>query len=119
MKVQGEFGSAIYSVQGLREHLLTAQAFLQESIAHMLKMLVSDVHQVGILASLYFFVATMFSLGCPEGDIRLLEGSTALEGRVEVCINSAWSRVCEAGYDNADAKVVCTQLGYSSVGECS
>ena len=54
--------------------------------------------------------------GCNEGNVRLIEGSTALEGRVEVCRNNAWGTVCHSGWGNTDARVVCRQLGLSSTG---
>ena len=55
-------------------------------------------------------------LGCTEGDIRLLEGTTHLEGRVSVCKNNAWGTVCDSGWQTADATVVCRQLGLSVAG---
>lgn len=55
--------------------------------------------------------------GCLEGDVRLLEGSTPLEGRVEICKNNVWGTVCHREWTFTDAKVVCRQLGYSVAGK--
>ena len=54
--------------------------------------------------------------GCSEGDVRLLEGSTRLEGRVEICMHNVWGTVCDSGWGTADARVVCRQLGLSFTG---
>ena len=35
------------------------------------------------------------------------------EGRVEVFWNNKWSTICDNGWDDNDAVVVCKQLGYS------
>ena len=52
--------------------------------------------------------------GCEDGDIRLVGGATALEGRVEMCYSGVWGTVCSNEWGAADAAVTCRQLGYPS-----
>ena len=61
-------------------------------------------------------VIPIILLDCEDGDIRLLGGSSSLEGRVEVCYSGVWGTVCDNQWTNADAAVTCRQLGYSSSG---
>ena len=50
---------------------------------------------------------------CNQGDIRLVSGSAANEGRVEICNNNTWGSVCDQGWDINDASVACRHAGYS------
>ena len=45
-----------------------------------------------------------------------LVGSSDSEGTVEVCINNLWGLIGDAGWNNADAVVVCRQLGLPTGG---
>ena len=50
---------------------------------------------------------------CDEGEVRLEDGSSSKEGRVEVCVHEQWGTVCDDSWGQTDATVVCKQMGYS------
>ena len=52
--------------------------------------------------------------GCNESDIQLVDGASAFEGRVEVCVGGRWGTVCsisELMWGPREAEVVCRQSG--------
>ena len=58
---------------------------------------------------------------CEDGDIRLVNGDTQYEGRLEICINNAWGTICRSNtwynrWTTIDSNVACRQLGHMELG---
>ena len=53
-----------------------------------------------------------------EGEVRLVNGTSPYEGRVEICRGGQWGTLCMrySRWDYREAQVVCRQLGFSSAG---
>lgn len=62
------------------------------------------------LCCLYIDRNTPYS-SCDDGAVRLLNGTTSLEGRLEICINNAWGTVCQNAFSSDEASIVCSKLG--------
>ena len=56
-----------------------------------------------------------------DGEVRLVDGRNPHEGRVEVCLNETWGKICDYisiyGWNRTEAEVVCQQLGYTGASE--
>ena len=55
----------------------------------------------------------LFTIGCSNGDVRLIGGGFDNEGTVQVCYNNLWGLISDSNWDNNDTSVICNQLGYT------
>lgn len=62
---------------------------------------------------------------CDNGYVRLVNDTaqsvllkdTVSQGRVEVCVDNEFRTVCDSGWNNTDASIICTELGFSRYGK--
>lgn len=64
----------------------------------------------------FMCLKSYWSVVCKNGSLRLSDGQTNGEGRVEICFNGIWGTICQDGWDSLDATVVCRQLGFKPEG---
>ena len=63
------------------------------------------------------FTTAVAGFSCQDGDIRLVNGSTMYEGRVEVCVSNKYTSVCgDNEWGINEATVICKQLNFTAEG---
>ena len=50
--------------------------------------------------------------GCTDGAVRLVEGETEWEGRLEVCFDRRWGTVGNDVWTEVNGQVMCNAMGY-------
>ena len=53
---------------------------------------------------------------CTDGAMRLVDGKTSNEGRLEICFLNHWGTVCDDRFDSVEAALVCRELGFGEEG---
>ena len=51
------------------------------------------------------------SANCNAGNVRLMDGNSTSEGRVELCTQGLWGAITASDWSSSDAVVACRQLG--------
>ena len=57
----------------------------------------------------------LYTDNCTQGSLRLVNGSYIGNGRLEICVDGEWGTVCDNGWTNLNAQVVCKQVGQSTI----
>ena len=52
---------------------------------------------------------------CADGEVRLVEGESEWEGRLEVCLSQRWGTVSSGGWSHTNTHVICNDLGYETI----
>ena len=76
---------------------------------YILKVILAEYLKVFIYVHIYI---EGYSSRVSEGSIRLVDGGSNREGRVEIFIQDHWHTICDDYWDDSDASVICKNQGY-------
>ena len=54
------------------------------------------------------------SRACFDGDTRIVGGDRYYEGVVEICRNGEWGVICDQGWNDISAAVLCQERGFGA-----
>ena len=69
-----------------------------------------------VVSSCNFLHLFSIATTCTNDDIRISGGDNTNQGLVELCIDGKWTSICDDGWGSEEAKVVCKEAGFSTVG---
>ena len=69
---------------------------------------------MSLCLNIFYSAGTTAAGNCSDGSLRLKSGTSALNGRVELCLNNAWGTICDLGFSTDAATVICRQLGFAN-----
>ncbi len=105
----------------LRENSFNSSRGAQENVDALLDyfgiILVAEFPFVTQFVPVLVIYYTTAPGNCTVGDIRLMDGQTVREGRVEICIEGLWGTICDDSWDVNDGEVVCRKLGFPTFGK--
>jgi len=48
-----------------------------------------------------------------NGEVRLRDGASPNEGRVEICVDNQFGTICDDNFNSPEAMIICRQLGFT------
>ena len=60
---------------------------------------------------------THTAIPCTSGTLRLHEGYSPRNGRLEICVNEVWATVCGTDFTDDMAGIACAAMGASDEGD--